>query len=112
MAVNASAHELYEPVAHALFEMAQESTVEAVGLWRKGGMATIDELDGDIQRRIARAFESNALGERLEGELHAWLDELMPDAGGRTDVALRPLRRSAGEDEPDGSAASGGCGRR
>ena len=27
-------------------------------------------------------------------------------------VALRPLRRSAGEDEPDGSAASSGRGRR
>lgn len=90
VAVNASAHELYEPVAHALFEMAQESTVEAVGLWRKGGMATIDELDGDIQRRIARVFESDALGERLEGELHAWLDELMQTLEGElTSLCVR-----------------------
>lgn len=90
MAVNASAHELYEPVAHALFEMAQESTVEAVGLWRKGGMATIDELDGDIQRRIARRLKAMALGERLEGELHAWLDELMQTLEGElTSLCVR-----------------------
>lgn len=68
--------------------------MEAVGLWRKGGMATIDELDGDIQRRIARAFESNALGERLEGELmRGWRADARRWRA--NDVARVRLRRSA-----------------
>ena len=77
VAVNASAHELYEPVAHALFEMAEESTLEAVALWRKGGIATINDLNDEIERKISKAFSSDALAEKIQDELRAWLDELM-----------------------------------
>ena len=77
VAVNASAHELYEPVAKALFDIAQESTLEAVRLWRKGGIDTIDALNEAVQQKIAKAFAGDELCGRIENELHAWLDELM-----------------------------------
>ena len=77
VAVNASAHELYEPVAKALFDIAQESTLEAVRLWRKGGVDTIEALNKKVERKISKAFAGDALCDRIGGELQAWLDELM-----------------------------------
>lgn len=77
VAVNASAHELYEPVARALFDIAQESTLEAVRLWRKGGVDTIEALNKKVERKISKAFAGDALCDRIGGELQAWLDELM-----------------------------------
>ena len=77
MAVNASAHELYEPVAKALFDIAQESTLETVKLWRKGGIDTIEELNRKLERKISKAFAGDELCGRIEDELHDWLDELM-----------------------------------
>ena len=77
VAVNASAHELYEPVAKALFDIAQESTLEAVRLWRKGGVDTIEALNRKVERKISKAFAGDALCDRIGGELQAWLDELM-----------------------------------
>lgn len=77
VAVNASAHELYEPVAKALFDIAQESTLEAVKLWRKGGIDTIEELNRKVERKISKAFAGDELCGRVEDELHDWLDELM-----------------------------------
>ena len=77
VAVNASAHELYEPVAKALFDIAQESTLEAVRLWRKGGVDTIEALNRKVERKISKAFAGDALCDRIGGELQVWLDELM-----------------------------------
>lgn len=77
VAVNASAHELYEPVAKALFDIAQESTLETVKLWRKGGIDTIEELNRKVERKISKAFAGDELCGRIEDELHDWLDELM-----------------------------------
>ena len=77
VAVNANAHELYEPVAKALFDIAQESTLEAVRLWRKGGVDTIEALNRKVERKISKAFAGDALCDRIGGELQAWLDELM-----------------------------------
>lgn len=55
VAINASAHELYEPVAKALFDIAQESTLETVKLWRKG------------RHRHHRRAEPEGRAENLEG---------------------------------------------
>ena len=77
VAVNANAHELYEPVAKALFDIAQESTLEAVRLWRKGGVDTIEALNKKVERKISKAFAGDALCDRIGGELQVWLDELM-----------------------------------
>lgn len=77
MAVSARVHELYAPVARAVFETAQEGALEAVALWRKGGAETIDELDALIERKIARVLSTDAVKKRMEGELRVWLDELM-----------------------------------
>lgn len=58
MAVNASAHELYEPVAHALFEMAQESTVEAVGLWRRAAWRASTNWTGTFSGGLLRRLKA------------------------------------------------------
>ena len=76
-AVNASVHELYQPVARALFETAQESALEAVALWRRGGVETIAELDALMEQKISRAFEGDAVAGRMEEDLKAWLHALM-----------------------------------
>ncbi len=76
-AVEARAHELYTPVAQALFEIARERAVEAVALWRRGGVGTIGELDALLARNIAEAFEGPAVGERIQDDVRAWTDGLM-----------------------------------
>lgn len=88
--VGASVHELYEPVAHALFEAAKESAVKAVKIWRHGGVDTIAELDDLIEQYITKAFAGEAVARRVEGELRAWTDELMHDLEGElTNLCMR-----------------------
>ncbi|MDO5299293.1 MAG: Hsp70 family protein [Clostridia bacterium] len=76
-AVGASVHELYAPVARALFDTAQDSALEAVALWRRGGIGTIDELDAHIAAAIDGAFAGEAVRARIEEELREWTDALM-----------------------------------
>lgn len=76
-AVNASAHELYAPVAHALYQTARKSALEAVALWRCGKIKTIDALDDTVKKKMEKAFSGDELAARIEGELRAWLEELM-----------------------------------
>ena len=75
--VNASVHELYEPIARALYETAVESVVETVSLWKRGGIGTIDELDTILTDRIAHDFAGEGVRKRLEGSIRTWLDSLM-----------------------------------
>lgn len=75
--VAASVHELYEPVAHALYEAAKESALKAVKVWRRGGVNTIEQLDALMEHNIAKAFSGEAVTKRMEGELRAWTDDLM-----------------------------------
>ena len=75
-AVAASVHELYEPIADALFDTAKETAVNAVALWRRGGVDTIKALDGVLEKEIARAFSGEAAAARIEGELRAWTERL------------------------------------
>lgn len=76
-AVSASVHELYTPVARALFEAAQESVLSSVALWRRGGVETIKTLNQLIEKKIELAFAGDAATKRIEPELRAWLDGLM-----------------------------------
>ena len=75
--VAGSVHMLYEPIAKALYEVAAQSTVEGVDVWRHGGVDTIEELDGLIGRKIAEAFSGDAVRERLQGDIQGWLAGLM-----------------------------------
>lgn len=74
--VHASVHELYAPIADALFDTAKETAVSAIGLWRRGGVETIGALDDVLEREIAAAFSSEAAAARMEGELRAWTERL------------------------------------
>ena len=75
--VDERVHELYAPMASALFETARESAIKTVRLWRRGGVRTIDELDALMQKEIAKAFAGEAGQARIEGVLRDWLAELM-----------------------------------
>ena len=89
-AVGASIHELYQPLAHALFEAAKESALDAVALWRKGGVATIEELEQVIAARIVQAAGGEAVRARMEEPLRAWTDALLRALEGElTSLCLR-----------------------
>ncbi|MGN0775766.1 MAG: Hsp70 family protein [Candidatus Ventricola sp.] len=81
-AVNAHVHELYAPLAQALFETARESALETVALWRRGGVDTIRELDALLAGNIERAFSGEAVAERLREDLRTWTDGLMRELEG------------------------------
>ena len=76
-AVRGSVHALYEPIAEALYQTSLSSTLEAVVLWRHGGVDTIEELDGLIEKRIAEAFQGDAIREILSDSVGDWLQNLM-----------------------------------
>lgn len=81
-AVSAHVHELYAPLAQALFETARESALETVALWRRGGMDTIRELDALLAENIEKAFAGEAVAARIRGDLRAWTDGLMRELEG------------------------------
>ncbi len=76
-AVGARVHELYQPIAQALFEVARESAMDAVKLWRRGGVDTVKELDALLERKIAEAFAGETAAARIRGDLSAWTDALL-----------------------------------
>jgi len=75
-AVNARVHALYQPVASALFETAKESALDAVRLWRRGGVDTIRDLNAQLEERIAKAFAGEAAAERMKQDVADWTREL------------------------------------
>ena len=72
-----SVHELYAPVAGALFDAAKESAAKAVRLWRRGGVDTIEEMEAKLEASIPKAFASEATAKRIEEELCIWTGALM-----------------------------------
>ena len=80
--VSAHVHELYEPMSAALFEVAREEAIKAVRLWKRGGVRTIDALDGVLQQNIRTAFAGEAARSRIEDDLRVWLDALMQQLEG------------------------------
>ena len=80
--VGARVHELYAPLAAALYETAREEAIKAVRLWRRGGVKTIDELDDVLEVSLQKAFSGDRIRARIEGELREWLDDLMQQLEG------------------------------
>ena len=76
-AVSACVHELYQPIAAALFEVARESALDAVKQWRRGNVDTVKELDILLEKQIAEAFLSEAACERIRPDLVRWMDALL-----------------------------------
>jgi len=75
-AVSARVHALYQPVASALFETAKESALEAVKLWRRGGVDTVKELNALLEERIARDFLGDMAAQRMRSDVETWTQEL------------------------------------
>ena len=75
--VGARIHALYAPLAGALFDAAQESAVEAVALWRRGGVGTLKELEEHTAKCIAQALSDSEARERVTPVLAEWTDGLM-----------------------------------
>ena len=75
-AVGARVHALYQPVADALFETAKESAVEAVKLWRRGGVETINELNSLLEARITQDFAGEAAAQRMRPAVESWTTAL------------------------------------
>lgn len=89
-AVGARIHALYQPIAQALFETAKESALDAVVLWRRGGVDTVRELDALLEKRIKDAFAGDAAAKKIRGELAEWTQELMRALEGElTELCLR-----------------------
>ena len=76
-AVSASVHALYEPIAAALYEAVEQSVLEAVSLWRRGGVETIEQLETLIGTNIGKAFAGEAVREALEAPAQRWLSDLL-----------------------------------
>lgn len=70
-------HELYAPMAAALYETAREVAIKTVRVWKRGGIATIEDMDTVLRQDIARAFAGEAAQKKIEGTLRIWADELM-----------------------------------
>ncbi|MBR5301409.1 MAG: Hsp70 family protein [Clostridia bacterium] len=85
-AVNARVHALYQPIAAALFVLARESALDAVKLWRRGGVNTIKELDAVLEARIAEAFSGEEAAQRIRGDLSAWTDGLLAQLDGELEA--------------------------
>ena len=80
-------HELYAPMAAALFETARESVIKSVRLWRRGGVRTIDALDARMHQDIGEAFSGEVGQARIEAVLRDWTGGLMESLEGEL-VAL------------------------
>ncbi len=74
--VSSSVHELYEPIAKALYETSVESVVDTVSLWKRGGIDTINDLDSVLKERISKDFSGEEVRKRLTGTIRDWLDRL------------------------------------
>ena len=107
-AVNTRVHALYQPIAAALFAVARESALDAVKLWRRGGVNTIRELDALLEARIAEAFSGEEAAEKIRSDLSAWTSGLLHQLDGELEalclrcgvppekMALNSARVSAG----------------
>ena len=75
--VGARVHELYAPMAAALFEVAREEAIKSVRLWKRGGVKTIEALDDVLETSIQKAFSGEGAKKHIESELRSWTDGLM-----------------------------------
>ncbi|MBR5288180.1 MAG: Hsp70 family protein [Clostridia bacterium] len=77
LAVSQRIHELYRPLANAIFDVCMECALDSVRLWRQGGLDTIDALEAHCQERIAREISGNDVREAVQEPMKAWLTMLL-----------------------------------
>ncbi len=75
--VTSHVHELYRPLAKAIFDVCQECALDSVRLWRKGGIDTIDALEAHCQEQIAREISGEEMREAVQEPMKAWLQKLL-----------------------------------
>ena len=75
--VSGQVHALYQPIASALFDIASQCTLDAVKLWRRGGVDTIRDLDAVLEQQLAKAFSGETAAQRIHGDLSRWTDALL-----------------------------------
>ena len=85
-AVGARVHALYQPIASALFDIARKSALDAVKLWRRGGVDTIKELDAVLEQSIAKAFSSEEAAEQIRDDLSRWTADLVAQLEGELEA--------------------------
>ncbi len=79
LAVARRVHELYRPLAGAIFAVSQECALDGVRLWRQGGLATMDELERRCQEHLEQAMAGPEMREAIAEPMAAWLDALLGD---------------------------------
>ena len=70
-------HELYQPLAQAVYEAAKDCALEGVKLWRAGSLKTIEELEAYCQKEIAGTISGEEMLESVEKPLLAWLQRIV-----------------------------------
>ncbi len=79
-------HALYQPIACALFEVARDSALDAVKLWRRGSVKTVKELDALLETRIAEAFSGEEAAEKIRHDLSLWTADLIAQLEGELEA--------------------------
>ena len=69
-------HELYRPLAAAIYDVCQECALDGVRLWRKGGLDTIDALETFCQEQIQQAISGEEMREAVQEPMTQWLQKL------------------------------------
>lgn len=85
-AVGSRVHALYQPIASSLFSLARESALDAVRLWRRGGVDTVSQLDALLEARIAEAFSGDEAASRIRNDLTHWTDALIAQLEGELEA--------------------------
>ena len=75
--VSGSVHELYAPLARIMADAARQEAMDAIGLWKRGGVDTIESLERVLAERIEASVESETVKAQVAAELQNWTDRLM-----------------------------------
>ena len=75
--VNEHVHELYHPLAGAIYEAAKDCALDGVKLWRAGGLDTIEALEAHCQKAIAGAIAGEEMLGSVGEPMLAWLETIM-----------------------------------
>ncbi len=76
-AVDARVGALYAPLAHALFDVAEETALSGVARWRQGTIPTLREIEEETASQIALALSGEEARARIAPVLADWADGLL-----------------------------------
>ena len=78
--------DLYQAVAGPMTDkLTEEIAPEVFGLWRKGGLKTINDISDEIARRIREMLADGEMRETLHPAVSEWVDQLRPEVEKLTD---------------------------